>query len=139
MTALRLMLAMMLVGVVGVGSGCSMQPRSASTDTEANQDLYPQVVVIDPLKVSKHQPIVTESDGVTPMRVTVPVRLKSNKSQEVQYRFVFLDRKGRPVGPAMDWRWKVMPARALIYMEGEALDTDAVDWRLEIRENLESK
>ncbi|NBC10999.1 MAG: DUF1425 domain-containing protein, partial [Planctomycetes bacterium] len=83
--------------------------------------------------VRKHQPAVTPSLDDAPMAVTVPLRLMSDKSREVQYRFTFFDAAGRPLSPEMDWRWKVMPARALIHLQGAALDDRAVDWRLEVR------
>ena len=120
-------------------SGCvtDYQPGGATLEDGAN---YPQVVIIGNLGggVRKHQPQVTPSEDGSPMAVTVPLRLMADKSREVQYRFMFFDAVGRPLGPEMDWRWQVMPARALIYLQGTALDERAVDWRLEVRPYKES-
>jgi len=127
-------------------AGCALALTGCVTDyqpgraTLEDSDQYPQVVIIGNLggAVRKHKPLVTPSMDDAPMAVTVPLRLMSDKSREIQYRFTFFDAAGRPLGPEMDWRWKVMPARALIHLQGAALDDRAVDWRLELRPYKES-
>jgi len=128
-----------LIGLCLMLTGCvtDYQPDRATLE---DGDQYPQVVIIGNLggAVRKHQPAVTPTMDDAPMTVTVPLRLMSDKSREIQYRFIFFDAGGRPLPPEMDWRWKVMPARALIHLQGAALDDRAVDWRLEVRPYKES-
>jgi hypothetical protein len=93
----------------------------------------PQITVLDQL-----DRFVVVSDAMMepgpPMDVTVMCR--ANTEQEslyVQYRFIFLDDRGRRLEREPDWRFITMPARAPIEMRGNALDSRASDWRLEIR------
>ena len=130
-----LTLAVLMLASLGCSS--TKPPREAVSEPQI-EDAYPQVTIEGKLKIAKHRPIVVPAEGRTPMHVTVPVRLRSNDRAEVQYRFAFLDDRGAPTGPPMDWRWKVLPPRTVVYLEGGALDHKAVDWRLEIRPNLES-
>ncbi len=130
-------LALALITSLLFTAGC-LQPREAEYESPKTQAKYPQIVIINNFLpwVAFHDPIVTPAEGEVPMKVTVPIRLKQWQRKEAQYRFIFLDQDGRPVGPEMDWRWEVLNPRTLVYLEASALDTAAVDWRLEIRKNL---
>lgn len=68
-----------------------------------------------------------------PIHVAIPVRAAGDQAQRVQYRFEYFDRAGRPMRPSMDWRYILLPVQGERVMDGSALDSAAVDWRLEIR------
>ena len=68
------------------------------------------------------------------LKVTVALRdERDDKERRIQYRFFFFDERGIPENNNPDWRYKELPRRAAIYVDGNALDKDAVDWRLELR------
>ena len=111
----------------------SKPPHAVKPDT-VSEARYPQIATEGNLgnHLSYAKPIV-RMDGQTPMRVTVPIRLRDDKPVNAQYRFTFLAADGAPVGPPMDWRFMVLPPRLQVFMEGSAASPQAVDWRLEIR------
>lgn len=94
---------------------------------------YPKVTALEGLKdwVVVNDVVV---DPGPPMEVTVPARAKTDYEElNVQYRFFFYDSAGRPLQNAPDWHYMRMPSRTEVYMQANALDTTATDWRLEIR------
>ena len=94
---------------------------------------YPQIVSLDGLEayLGWDGPIVSR-DGV--LKITAPVRaVTSYEDLNVQYRFVFFDKDGRPFDTEPIWRFKRLPSRTQVFIEGSALDGRAVDWRLEVR------
>lgn len=97
-------------------------------------DEYPQIVVTDQIAdyMGFHRPVVDVQPG-KPMSVVVPARLINDYAINVQYRFIFMDSAGRPIEPVMGFTYMRMPGRVQQFMRGAALDTNAVDWRLEIR------
>lgn len=123
-----------LIAAAALLAGCvtDYQPGVATAE---DGSAYPEVAILGNLGggVRKHAPIVTPGERGRPMAVSVPLRLMSDRTREVQYRFIFMDQRGKPLPPEMDWTWKVMPARALVYFEAAALDDRATDWRLEVR------
>jgi len=72
-------------------------------------------------------------DGV--LRVNVPVRMTSRPGEwaKVQYRFMFLDAQGVPLKVQPDWQPVTLEPQQQVFMSGNAMDSNAVDWRLEIR------
>ncbi|MFA9476825.1 DUF1425 domain-containing protein [Phycisphaerales bacterium AB-hyl4] len=128
MTVLTLTIAMLFVG-------CARTQPWGSVQDPVPQGQHPHIVLHDDIhnRVSHGQPTVTPSDGQTPMRVTVPLRLLDNRDHAIQYRFIFFDERNQQVRPEMSWRYKVLPPRAQTEVDAAALNPDAVDWRLEIR------
>jgi len=123
--------------VVFVITGCSQvvdEPPHAVKPDNVSEAQYPQIATEGNLAnhLSYAKPIVRD-DGPTPIRVTVPIRLRDNKPVNAQYRFTFLGADGAPADQPMDWRFMVLPPRLQVFMEGSALSNEAVDWRLEIR------
>ena len=123
-----------------VMTGCSAidKPPHAVKPDNVSEAQYPQIATEGNLgnHLSYARPIVRPSGqapGGTPMHVTVPIRLRDDKPVNAQYRFTFLAADGGPIGQPMDWRFMVLPPRLQVFMEGSALDSQAVDWRLEIR------
>ena len=98
---------------------------------------YPQIVATRGLDqwLAFSPAYVDPSTDLSPLRVTVPVRSLYDKGQlRIQYRFEFFDERGLPVGPAPGYRFAVLEPRIQNnYLEGNAMETTAVDWRLEVR------
>jgi len=134
---LKVLLGVGLVVAAGV-SGCAQRRYSAPPTVVQDPAEYPQVVVSPELTgwLAADRPIAAYGEnGSGPLRVTVPVRTLVAKGQtmRVQYRFVFLDKLGRPIQPEGDWHYVRMPANTQRFFEASALDERATDWQLEIR------
>lgn len=70
----------------------------------------------------------------TPMSVVVAIRSQTEYQEiEAQYRFFFFDEKNRPLQTEPDWRRIRLPSRSQVFLEGGAMETRAIDWRLQIR------
>lgn len=127
----------MLLIAMGV-AGCNKPTLAPPPTAMADPMEYPQIVVSPDLArwIAVDRPIVSgmgEDDG--PLTVSVPTRTLTSRGESirVQYRFIFLDERGRPVHPEGDWRYERMSSRVQKFFEGNALDERARDWRLEIR------
>lgn len=125
------------VGLMGV-PGCARPTVAPPAQPIADPMQYPQIVLSQDLAgwVAVDRPVVEgmgSDDG--PLNVMVPVRTLTARGEaiRVQYRYIFLDDRGRPVHPQGDWRYERMESRTQKFFEGNALDERAVDWRLEIR------
>jgi len=96
---------------------------------------YPQIVAMDglgPWLVG--EPAIIEHPPGGLLRITQPIRSASaTEHLRVQYRFIYLDASGRPLRAQEEWRYIVIPALTQVFLDGNALSTEAVDWRLEIR------
>jgi len=129
--------SMTLAGAIALGlAGCDTvkAPPGARADT-VPQGNYPQVVVEMGLQpfVGVNQPIVTRTNDI--LKVSTPVRLLSDPGQfsRIQYRYIFLDSRGAPLRTQTDWRYTVLEPRTQRFLDGNALDDHAADFRLEIR------
>lgn len=116
-------------------AGCRTKPPQAARDDRYAGNRYPEVVGIGELggDLSVGRPQVTPGPN-PPMRVSVPVRLRRNEPQAVQYRFIFLDAAGAPVQDQFGWSYLTMQPRVQTFFSGRAVSPDATDWRLELRE-----
>ncbi len=125
-------LALCAVGLVLACRHSRRRPGEPNPDPVAYAN-YPQIATLERL----HRYIVVSKvieDPGPPLSVTSVVRAKTRTDEwDVQYRYFFLDEAGRPLEADPDWRFMHLPARTQMYMEGNALDSTAVDWRLEIR------
>ena len=130
-----------MVGLLGLGAtllltGCYdpvKAPDPGLRDPLVIQ-AYPKITVDRGLSrfLGFSDPIV-EATPDKPLNVTVPVRLLEDYAVNVQYRFIFVDNKGRPIQPEMGFQYIRMPARVQVFFKGAALDTNAVDWFLQVR------
>ena len=123
-----------LAGVLGL-SGCSTDPPGMRSDEFAIAD-YPRLVAVEGLDkaVVASKPIVTPGTDDKPMRVTVPVRsLHLGGPLNVQYRFRFMGADGRPLASNVGWRFVRLEPKVQVFLDGNALETSAADWRLEVR------
>lgn len=96
---------------------------------------YPNVVMepaLSPWLVMSRP--VAEKDERGILKVSVPVRLKSDQGQftRVQYRYTFFEKAGVPLRAQTDWRYQRVEPRNQVFLTGNSLDA-AMDWRLEIR------
>ncbi|GDX98390.1 hypothetical protein LBMAG48_07940 [Phycisphaerae bacterium] len=96
---------------------------------------YPKITVSGELAgfIETGTPIVEKSDV---LKVTVPTRLRSDPgySSNIQYRFLFFNANGSPArGGEMSWRFMNLPPRDQRFLAGNSMDSDATDWRCEIR------
>ncbi len=51
----------------------------------------------------------------------------------MQWRYIFLDGKGRRLQSEPDWQFSYLPSRTPVELRGNALDKSAADWQLQIR------
>lgn len=124
----------LLLACAALGAGgCNdpYAPDRAKSDPLAPEQ-YPQVSALEGLKTAIVVSNVHENPG-PPLGVQVTVRNKTDATERnVQYRFFFMT-DGRPENPNPDWHYMLMPARTEVFMQGNALDSAAKEWRLEIR------
>lgn len=128
--------------VAAVAGALAMAACSSSTEPytpradPVGQTNYPRVTTTGDLArwLLVDKPVIT-NDGV--MKVTTPVRLNSSTGQwsKVQYRYIFLDSSGVPLKAQPDWQQVTLEPRQAVFLSGNALDSNAADWRLEIRPN----
>ncbi len=94
---------------------------------------YPRIAALEGLGGWIVMATPPRVDPGPPLQVTVAARAKTEKENlAVQYRYNWFDSAGRPAG-GTDWRYLLMPSRVEVFFEGNALDRNATDWRLEIR------
>lgn len=117
-------------------SGCDTvrAPYTPRAD-QLPQESYPQISVSYDLQpwIAYSKPVVERGDV---LKVSVPVRLTSSGTGEysnTQYRFIFLDATGSPTRTQPDWRFQRFEPRQQVFLTANSLDSNAVDWRLEIR------
>jgi uncharacterized protein YcfL len=129
------MLTALALGLLITAAGCQdpvMAPYAGQVDLLPAQE-YPQIAVDKGLAkfLAFDRPNV-QGGPDKPLSVAVPTRLLYDGNVNVQYKFIFLDRSGRPLKPAMDPRYLLLTPRVQVMLSGAALDTNAVDWRLEV-------
>jgi uncharacterized protein YcfL len=127
--------AMSIVTLAGCQNDPTKAPGAAGVDP-LPADQYPKVEAAGGL--SPHLVIsganVTPGTETKPMSVTSAVRSTWDKNVlSVQWRYFFFDEKGTPLDTDPDWRFARLPPRSQVFMEGFAPDTNARDWRLQIR------
>jgi uncharacterized protein YcfL len=121
-----------LAGILFHTLACSHNPKPIRQD-EMLIENYPKITALEKLHRVLVVSDVVEEPG-PPLNVTVAIRDdRDDKERRIQYRFFFLDDRGVPENNNPDWRYQQMPRRAVVYVQGNALDRKAVDWRLEIR------
>lgn len=131
-------LILILGSFVSIG-GCQADrsPAPGMGDPVSAPMNDPQITVI-PIELRDwlvFQPaIVTDrNDPDRPMQVEVPIRNTAEEQYLIDYRFLFYDRDGRELEPAMGWRMQPLLPKQVVRLKAGALDNDAVDYRLEIK------
>lgn len=132
MHTLPLLLALAVITTSLTACNTIKAPPAARTDPLAAQD-YPQIVMLEGLDSYLAVSNVVQDPG-PPMDVTVFARGLTNGEQpHVQYRFTFMDRQGRSLERDAAWHYMTVPSRTRVEFRANALDSRAVDWRLEVR------
>lgn len=134
------MLAGLIAGGILLSAGCNKDryraPGSAGLDPMP-LEIYPKVAVEPPLDrhlvVEPDLIVIDDIGGI--LSVSVPVRITSRRYGEsnIQYRFKFYDDRGRELPVQPGWRRHRLPFRTQEQLVGNATDSNATDWRLEIR------
>lgn len=136
----RCWLAVAALGLTGLGmTGCLYpNPPATKADPVAREN-YPRNIALQNLDYGMvgGAPSVEAGTADRPMRVSVPMRNITDYGISVQYMFEFFDAQGRVVPRAgsstQNWRFARMEPSVMMYFDGAALDTTAVDWRLTVR------
>lgn len=117
--------------------GCQPQPPAAPHAGKADLlpvEAYPRIVVERDLRkfLIFGDPVLEVASETRPMSVTVPVRTNSDRQAAyVQYQYFFVDADGRTLSES-GWRFQHLPPRWRRDLTATALDTNAVDFRLEV-------
>lgn len=132
-SAFTLAAAALVIG--GCKTDTVKAPGSAGVD-QLPADQYPKVEAtggLSPYLVISGANVTPGTD-TKPMSVMSAVRSTWDKDVlNVQYRYFFFDEKNTPLDTDPAWRFVKLPPRSQVYMEGKAMDTNAKDWRLQIR------
>jgi hypothetical protein len=128
--------AMLLLSMSAVAlgwmAGCKWAQHAGRQDPLALED-YPQISVLEGLHRAVMISDVQEDKG-PPLAVRVMVRNRTHDDERtVQYRFIFSDASGKREAAEPDWHLKHLPARTLVEISGNALDSRYTQWLLEIR------
>ena len=123
-----------VVAVIALGCDTVKAPASIGLDP-LPIEAYPQQVAVGGLSkgLVSERAIVDEPTDDSPLSVTVPLRSIVDHALHVQYRFQFFDDAGRPVKDPSQWVFISIAPRVQERISGNALDLDAVDWRLQVR------
>lgn len=131
-----LMFALFFVATTVTLIGCDTvkAPPSGRMD-KLSADQYPRGVVLEGFdeELVFGKSIVDPTTDDRPMRVTQAVRNISKRVLNIQYQFQFFDAQGRPLKTNQGWKFLNLAVRDEHFLEGAALDTNAVDWRLVVR------
>ncbi|MBX3363605.1 MAG: YcfL family protein [Phycisphaeraceae bacterium] len=132
----RVVMATILAAGCTLSAGCrrDIAPPGAYGDPYPDAN-YPNVVMLDGLQrfvVVSGSPKVEKPDGGV-MRVVVAIRNTAQQEINAQYKFQFLDSQGRPIGYEPTWRYIRLSSLAQHFVEANAVDSRAVQWRLEVR------
>ena len=127
--------AALLLAAGACSNNKTLPPGGAQLDPLPG-DQYPKVEAAEGL--SKYLVVsgaeVTPASATSPMKVVVAIRSQTEYQEiEAQYRFFFFDEKNRPLDTQPDWRRVRLPSRSQVFLEGGAMETNAADWRLQIR------
>lgn len=127
---------LMIVGVAGCNDPVKAPFTPGADQLPRNQ--YPKVTVEPALSrwLVISEPIVAPAPNGGPITVNVPLRLTSTTPDQfarIQYRYIFLDASGVPLRTQSDWKYMRLEPRNQVFLQGNAIDTTAADWRLEIQ------
>lgn len=111
----------------------------ASTDVVAGRydtaDHYPNVTLSERSlqdALGFQEPVISQTPSGL-MRVTIPLRARSNDELHLEYRFVWLDDEGAPVQPEMNWRPLRLEPRQPQYVSASASSAAAENYNFQVR------
>lgn len=130
------MLIIILVGLSAVGCNDPVKAPAAGPIDLLPPSAYPQIVASEGLDAALRfgPAIVDPSNDARAMLVTVPVRsIEDDYPIMIQYRFEFFDANRRPLRSNQSWAFKRLEPRVGYYLEANALERAAANWRLTVR------
>lgn len=95
----------------------------------------PQITLLSPELQPwiRFQPARIERSEDRPMYVEVPCRNLTEKTYDIDYRFVFYDAYDFEIEPTMGWALATLANKQTVRLRANAMSTDAVRYRLEVR------
>jgi len=104
---------------VGVGCGTNLPPQIEYVD----RSLEDAVEIGD---------ITVTRDAADLLYVTLPIRMKSNKTRSIDWRIAFYDAHDRPMSES-SWSPKYLNANVTEYITANSLSPGAKDFRFNLR------
>ncbi|HYE62586.1 MAG TPA: DUF1425 domain-containing protein [Phycisphaerales bacterium] len=126
-----------MTGIAAGLGGCKGRPPTEPFTPRADHiplEAYPKITA--PAELAQYLAVSDTTVERGPvMKVTTPVRLISRPGEwsKVQYRYIFLNDRGLPVREQPEWTPVTLEPQQQVFLSQNSLDSDAVDWRLEIR------
>lgn len=118
-------------------TGCAkkdVSPYVGQQDPVASPNNNPRIVTSSGdlmQSLGFDQPIVLRRDDL--LTVSVPTRNLSSERYLLDYRFVWYDKDGMELRPAMGWREVVIEPRDQKRIAANAIDSRATDWKIQLR------
>lgn len=121
----------MVLGLIGL-RGCSTAPIGAKPDV-VNE--YPKIAFNTEslAKAVKMNPPVVGKSDTGMLMVTQPIRNASDEVLYIEYRFIWKDVTGRPVGPDMSWRYMRLEPRLNDVFSANASSDAVTDYQIQMR------
>lgn len=128
---------MMLAVCLATFAGC----RTNTAPSPGMGDPYPapmndpQITILAPelRPWLGFHPAIIDDDGRRPMQVQIPVRNMTDRDYLIDYRVLFYDDSGMQLDPVMGWKMEALRPKQTVRLIGQALDTRARNYRLEIK------
>lgn len=126
-----MLIIVLALGLVGF-QGCSTAPIGSQPDVVSE---YPRVAFNTEslAKVLKMNPATVSKSATGMLMVTQPVRNASDSVLYVEYRFIWKDVTGQPVGPEMTWRYKRLEPRLNEVISANATSDTVTDYQIQLR------
>lgn len=112
------------------------RPPPGSLEDPLPVSHYPNINVYRPLTqfILVADPVMTR-DAAGTLRIDTPIRANTrpNEDMNIQYKYQFLDAQGRVLEPEPAWQYMRLEPTIQYYLSGNAMDSRAADWRLDIK------
>ncbi|MCC7146232.1 MAG: DUF1425 domain-containing protein [Phycisphaeraceae bacterium] len=131
---IRTLLAVAIASVLL--AACKPGPPPSPQAEVTQRANYPRNIALQGLSPSllAGEAMIEAPKDNRPLHVTVPIRNVYAYGVNVQYRFEFFDATGKPVArEEPGWRFQHLATDMQAFLDGNAMDMAAVDWRLTIR------
>lgn len=129
--------SLLLMTAIATAAGCTTQrdtsPFAGRRDTVAAPANNPRIVTSSSdlmQSLGFDEPIVVRRDDL--LTVSVPTRNLGSDRYLLDYRFVWYDKDGMELRPAMGWREVVIEPRDQKRIAANAIDSRAVDWKIQL-------
>lgn len=110
-------------------------PVAPQADVISGQG-YPRITIepaLAPFAAVDYQSIIIDPPSERrPIGVITPIRSIAHEPFNIQYRYLWIDAAGRPLGDS-GWTFQNMQPGLRTTLSGNSTTLDAADWQLEIR------